>query len=517
MFSSLRGSVIAGTSRVSISRYSTTIQAKKKLVILGSGWAGYNLARRVDKSLYDVTLVSPVSYFSFTPFLASTSVGTLEFRCATEPVRGIKGLEYAQGWADSIDFERRELRIESSVTPPHAELAAMVARSHPNHPGHPSIHSPASGQNIHMDTMIPVSSRHRAQQRGMATVVGDHDPADHVLLPPRFYTLPYDKLVISVGCYSASFGIPGVKKHAHFLKDIRDARKIRRRLLECLEQASEPTCSPELRRALLSFKIVGGGPTGVEWAAELHDFVHRDVYRLYPHLKDQVRITLYDVAPGILINFDASLRAYAEKKFHRDGVTIRPNSSITAMGEDWVELDGKERHPYGLLVWSTGLCPNPFIASLPVKKHERSRAILVDKWQRVVNTEGQRLKGVFAIGDNATPADGPPLPATAQVATQQAKWLAKALNAHGRGQTLESQPGFEWKNWGSMVYVGNSRALVDRSREDVAGPKSRMAGWAAWILWRSYYAQLAMGWRNKVLVPIHWTLASFFGRDITRF
>ncbi|EIW67161.1 hypothetical protein TREMEDRAFT_45240 [Tremella mesenterica DSM 1558] len=472
MFSSLRGSVIAGTSRVSISRYSTTIQAKKKLVILGSGWAGYNLARRVDKSLYDVTLVSPVSYFSFTPFLASTSVGTLEFRCATEPVRGIKGLEYAQGWADSIDFERRELRIESSVTPPHAELAAMVARTHPNHPGHPSI---------------------------------------------QFYNLPYDKLVIAVGCYSASFGIPGVKKHAHFLKDIRDARKIRRRLLECLEQASEPTCSPELRRALLSFKIVGGGPTGVEWAAELHDFVHRDVYRLYPHLKDQVRITLYDVAPGILINFDASLRAYAEKKFHRDGVTIRPNSSITAMGEDWVELDGKERHPYGLLVWSTGLCPNPFIASLPVKKHERSRAILVDKWQRVVNTEGQRLKGVFAIGDNATPADGPPLPATAQVATQQAKWLAKALNAHGRGQTLESQPGFEWKNWGSMVYVGNSRALVDRSREDVAGPKSRMAGWAAWILWRSYYAQLAMGWRNKVLVPIHWTLASFFGRDITRF
>lgn len=187
--------------------------------------------------------------------------------------------------------------------------------------------------------------------------------------PGDAYDVKFDKLVIATGCRSASFNTPGVKEYAHFLKDVREARAIRFRLLQCLELASEPGLSPEEQAKLLSFRVVGGGPTGVEFAAELHDFVTQDVYRLYPALKGKITITLYNLSPGILQSFDASLRAYAERKFQRAGVTVRGNSKIGAVGPDWIEVTptdgGKvERVPYGLLVWSTGLQANEFIESL---------------------------------------------------------------------------------------------------------------------------------------------------------
>jgi NADH dehydrogenase len=156
--------------------------------------------------------------------------------------------------------------------------------------------------------------------------------------PAEAYDITYDKLVIATGCRSASFNTPGVLEHARFLKDVREARAIRRQLLNCFELASKPGVSEEEQKKLLSFRVVGGGPTGVEFAAELHDFVVQDVYRLYPHLKDKVTISLYDTSPGILGGFDASLRGYAERKFARDGVTVNGNSKITAVGRDWIEL-----------------------------------------------------------------------------------------------------------------------------------------------------------------------------------
>jgi len=132
-------------------------------------------------------------------------------------------------------------------------------------------------------------------------------------------------------------------EHARFLKDVREARAIRKQLLNCLELACMPGVTPEERKKILSFRIVGGGPTGVEFAAELHDFITEDVYRLYPQLKDQVTISLYDTAPGILGGFDGSLREYAERKFARDGVTVKGNSRVTAVGRDWIELQDGER------------------------------------------------------------------------------------------------------------------------------------------------------------------------------
>ena len=104
------------------------------------------------------------------------------------------------------------------------------------------------------------------------------------------FELSYDKLVIAVGCYSATFGTPGVAEYGYFLKDVRDAAKIRNRILECFELASQPTVTDEERVGLLHFAIVGGGPTGVEFAAELHDTLITDIQRAYPELAPHCRM-----------------------------------------------------------------------------------------------------------------------------------------------------------------------------------------------------------------------------------
>lgn len=147
--------------------------------MLGSGWAGYTIARALDPRKYQTVVVSPRSYFAFTPLLASTAVGTLEFRTALEPIRTKRtNISYFQGWADSVDFKNKKITIEEAVEDRSASLALVEAR----HAGETK------------------AERHKRQ-------------ADEVEKGTRFH-LTYDKLAISVGCYSQTFGTPGVKEHA---------------------------------------------------------------------------------------------------------------------------------------------------------------------------------------------------------------------------------------------------------------------------------------------------------------
>jgi NADH dehydrogenase FAD-containing subunit len=184
------------------------------------GWGGYRVLQSIDKRRYDVTVISPNAYFNFTPLLASTAVGTLEFRCATEPVRRYgRQINYHQAWADNIDVKKKQILCTPSTRPLPAAL-------------------PSGAQ-------------------------GNKDGKDN-------FVVPYDKLVIAVGAYSQTFGTEGVKEHGTFLKDVSDARRIRMRVLECFEQAAQPTLTDMQRRGLLHFACVGGGPTSIEFAAELH-------------------------------------------------------------------------------------------------------------------------------------------------------------------------------------------------------------------------------------------------------
>ncbi|KAJ3477470.1 hypothetical protein NLI96_g10440 [Meripilus lineatus] len=465
---------------------------KPRLVILGSGWGGYEVLRSVDKKRWDVTMISPSNYFNFTPLLASCAVGTLEFRAAVEPVRRYTPEVIAyQAWCDSIDFNRKVLKC-MPATPPTPFSAAPSA---PITESGTTVQFPGNG---------------------------------------KTFNVTYDKLIIAVGAYSQTFDVPGVKEHAHFLKDIRDARAIRTRVLECFEQANQPTITDENRRKLLHFCIAGGGPTGVEFAAELHDLLRTDIERHYPHLAKMARISLFDVAPVILGSFDGGLQEFATQKFHREGIRILTRHHVERVepgrmfvkeiGEGWSGSTLSADHPFGLitelvpfglLVWSTGLAPNPLIQSITeVEKDPKSSSLITDDHLNVILKEsGKPDSNVYAIGDAAT-IKGAPLPATAQVANQKAKYLTKKLNVIIK-DSKHLVP-FKFHNAGSLAYIGDWEAIYDGTKV-ARGPKTRGTGRIAWLLWRSAYFTRTVSIRNKILVPVYWFMNWIFGRDLSRF
>ncbi|OAR01768.1 hypothetical protein LLEC1_06451, partial [Akanthomyces lecanii] len=182
----------------------TQPDGRERVVILGSGWAGYALAQTIKPSKASRVLISPRSHFVFTPLLASTTVGTLEFRASIEPVRRLGLDEFHQAWASDIDFANKTIRLEA---------------------------------NTMSDTAGTKTSTLRGPVKG-----------------PEF-DISYDKLVIAVGCYSQTFGIEGVAQHANFLRDVGDARDIRLKVLTAFERADLPSTTDAQRRELLSFAI----------------------------------------------------------------------------------------------------------------------------------------------------------------------------------------------------------------------------------------------------------------------
>jgi len=505
---------------VSTQELDATKGDRERVVILGSGWSGFVLSRQLDKKKFQTVVVSPRSYFVFTPLLASTAVGTLEFRTTLESVRARgNGIEYFQGWADDVNFNEKKLMIEEATTGGRPSLPEKAPKT-----------ASANGTEI-------------LRRKG------------------QVFELNYDKLVIAVGCYSQTFGTPGVKENAFFLKDVNDARKIRKRILECFEIAALPTASEKLRDQLLNFAVIGGGPTGVEFAAELFDLCHEDLKTLYPTLIPHIKISIYDVAPKILPMFDKGLAEYALNLFKRDGIQIHtehhieslrpglPGSSNSESDAGCFTLKTKEQGEFGvgMCVWSTGLMMNPFVqkalndvhtypessANLSsdvteppssqkwkLKRHPRTGGLMVDDRFRVklvprdklTRSEGDgsliteaTMRDVFAIGDVAA-LENAQLPATAQVANQEGKWLGKYLNKGDMDTT-----GFTYRNLGVMTYLGNYKAIMQ------AEGGNAVKGRLAWVIWRGAYLTQTVSWRNKLLIPIYWAINWVFGRDISRF
>ncbi len=318
----------------------------------------------------------------------------------------------------------------------------------------------------------------------------------------RTFAVPYDVLVVAVGAVPATYGIPGVPEHAVFLKELADARRIRERFVALLERASLPGLPEEERRRLLHVAVVGGGPTGVELAAELHDLLAEDLPRSYPEVSRLVRISLLEAAREILGGFDEALRRHAAEHFTRQGIALRLGATVAAVNERGLVLDSGEEVPAGLVVWSTGTAPHPFVASLPLAK-DRAGRLLVDSFLRV-----PLAPGVHALGDAAQP-EGPRLPQTAQVAMQQGRYLGRALGARAAGR--EPKP-FRFVNLGMLAYIGDSEALAEIPSAGV-----RSHGFLTVLFWRSAYLTRLVSLKNKVLVAFDWTKALLFGRDLSKF
>ncbi|XP_038712048.1 internal alternative NAD(P)H-ubiquinone oxidoreductase A2, mitochondrial-like [Tripterygium wilfordii] len=437
---------------------------KPRVVVLGTGWAACRFLKGLDTKIYDVVCISPRNHMVFTPLLASTCVGTLEFRSVAEPVSQIQSAlgtnpnsHFYLASCNGIDTDKHEVYCETGNS-------GTLPRE------------------------------------------------------PYQFKVAYDKLVIAAGAEPLTFGIKGVKEHAFFLREVNHAQEIRKKLLLNLMLSENPGITEAERRRLLHCVVIGGGPTGVEFSGELSDFIMRDVSERYTHVKDYVKVTLIE-ANEILSSFDVSLRQYATRHLTKCGVRLTQGVVKEVHPKKIVLNDGTDV-PYGLLVWSTGVGSSQFVRSLGLPKSPGGR-IGVDEWLRVPS-----VQDVFALGDCAgflEQTGRPVLPALAQVAERQGKYLVELFNKIGKGDggkafsTKDIPLGepFVYKHLGSMASVGRYKALVDlrRSKDDKG---LSLAGFGSWLIWRSAYLTRVVSWRNRFYVAVNWATTLVFGRDNSR-
>lgn len=437
---------------------------KPRVVVLGTGWAACRFMKGLDTRIYDVVCISPRNHMVFTPLLASTCVGTLEFRSVAEPVN----------------------RIQSALATSPDSYFYM-----------------ASCFGIDTD-------KHEVYCETVSNGGLPHDPYQ--------FKVAYDKLVIAAGAEPLTFGIKGVKEHAFFLREVNHAQEIRKKLLLNLMLSENPGISEEEKKRLLHCVVIGGGPTGVEFSGELSDFIKRDVQDRYTHVKDYVKVTLIE-ASEFLSSFDVGLRQYATNHLTMSGVSLM-RGVVKEVHSKKIVLSDETNVPYGLLVWSTGVGPSQFVKSLDLPKAPGGR-IGIDEWLRVSSVED-----VFALGDCAGFLENsgrPVLPALAQVAERQGKFLVKLLNKIGKkdgGKAFSAKDiplgdPFVYKHLGSMASVGRYKALVDlRQSKDARGVS--LAGFVSWLIWRSAYLTRVISWRNRFYVAVNWATTLVFGRDNSR-
>ena len=317
----------------------------------------------------------------------------------------------------------------------------------------------------------------------------------------RTYSLTFDHLVIALGNVTSFAGQPGLTEHALPFKYLGDALAVRNRIIHVLEEADiEP--DPDVRRALLTFVVAGGGFSGVEAVAEMNDFV-RAAAKSFRNLDPrEIRVVLLHSSPLILPELPASLARFAQRLLARRGVELRPDTRLGGATAEAALLEGGERIATRTLVSTVPSAPNPLVAMLPVPK-ERGR-IVVD-----AHLEVHGHPGVWALGDCAWVMDaktGAPCPPTAQHATRQAGRLARNIVATLRGQAR--QP-FSFKALGKMGSLGHRSAVAE-----IMGVK--LSGVVAWWIWRTVYLMKLPGLDRKIRVATDWTLDLILPPDIVQ-
>jgi NADH dehydrogenase len=308
---------------------------------------------------------------------------------------------------------------------------------------------------------------------------------------------PYDYLVLCPGSRTTFFGTPGADANAMDVKGLRDALRVRNRVIDCLDRAER--FGDETPEGLLTFVVVGGGPTGVETAAEMHDLIFDVLQDDYPNVDfDRVRIVLLDAGDHILNGLDPSLVNAATRRLASQRVEVINGAKGKDVGPDTVLVSDGHEIAAHTTVWAAGIEPPPFVGSLEVEKDHRAR-ILVDRYLRVNNRPG-----VYALGDcTSMQHDGPPIPALAQAAEQQGKRAAKNLAA----EIKDKAPGaFHYRPIGQLVDLGEGSAMVD-----ILGAK--FGGRLGALIWKGVYLYELGYDLNRAQVLADWTIDLFARPD----
>ena len=306
--------------------------------------------------------------------------------------------------------------------------------------------------------------------------------------------LGYDYLILATGATHAYFGHDEWRRLAPGLKTLEDALEIRRRVLLAFEHA-EREADLSRRNALLTFVVVGGGPTGVELAGALAEISRQSLARNFRHFDPgSARVLLMEGGPALLTTFPEPLRQAAQKHLEQLGVEVRTNSIVTRVVEGGVETTD-EFIRAATVLWAAGVAASPL---------GRTLGVPIDRAGRVAVQPDLTIAGhpeVFVAGDLASlaGADGKPLPGVAQVAIQMGRHAAHNIQ---RGISGQPYTAFKYRDLGNMATIGRASAVADFGW-------LRLRGWIGWMAWLFVHILNLIGFRNRLVVLVQWAWAYF--------
>jgi NADH dehydrogenase len=443
--------------------HGTTPIQRKRILILGGGFAGIEVLRRLQNAFQDdveidITLVSRDNFFLFTPMLPEVSSGMIETRHIVTPIRAFcKRARFHEANVESIDLENKQIIITNAIG----------------------------------------------------------DPIDPVYL--NTHVLNYDYLVIGLGGETNFFGMKDLERNAFTLKTVEDAMILRNHVISMLEQADQEHDNNDgLRKSLTTFVVVGGGFGGVEAVGELNTFVRESIETFYHNIDKNkyVRVILVNAHERILPEVSEDLSKFALQKLRESRVEVMLNKRLASYTNGQAKLNDGTMIPTFTLIWAGGVTPSKLIKELTCE-HDKGGRIVVNNYLQV-----HKYDGVFALGDCASiidPHTKKPYPPTAQHAIREGKVAAKNLisiikNRRKEREAEEERRGmkiFDYKTKGTMAEIGKRTGVGD-----VLGLK--VHGFVAWWIWRTYYLANLPTVEKKVRVMVDWTIDLFFKRDVTR-
>ncbi len=309
--------------------------------------------------------------------------------------------------------------------------------------------------------------------------------------------LDYDYVVVALGSRTEYFGVPGAPEHTWDFKSLEDAVVLRERILDLCEHAGH-TEDAAAQQQLLTFVVVGGGYTGVELAAEMHDLPFGYVARRYRGIAGgQIRVMVLESEPEILRGVHAKLAANAKRRLQVEGIEIRLRARATRCLPGGVEVNGSEVIASDTVIWAAGVRAHKLVEVLPGPHDRIGRALVNEHLQLEGHPE------VFIVGDSCAAVTAKEAPRVAPVAITQGRLAARNVAHIERGEPLES---YRYVTQGMLISLGMNHAVVD-----IAGLK--FSGYLAWLLWNAVHLFKLVGPKKQLQVAIDWSLAVIFPRD----
>jgi NADH:ubiquinone reductase (H+-translocating) len=370
----------------------------------------------------------------------------------------------------------------------HAQMDVLVLDRNNYHTFFPLLYQVAAAELEPEDIVYPVRSLLRGQKNTrflMNEVTGIDLSARQVKTNAAVF--PYDYLVLALGSSPRFFGVSGAAEHTFQLKGLGPAIELRNQILSRFELALQQS-DPIRRRNLLTFAIVGGGPTGVEFSGALAELIRGPLAKDYPALDPgEMHVILLEATERLLPAFPERLAAYAEKRLKKMGVEIRMNAAVSQITVQGMQLKDGSRIGSDTVVWTAGVQGRPVEADLPRLKNGQVQVL--------PTLQSREHPEVYIIGDLAHLEEaGMALPMLGPVATQQGTAAARNIIRQASGET--PMP-FHYHNNGSMATIGRKAAIAY-----VWGYP--FAGFPAWVLWLGLHLYGLIGFRNRLLVLIDW-------------